>query len=70
MVLKVQSVIINKDKFTKREANKWIKDNKYINKKVDITKNYYRFRQFTPKKGDKYRTKDLKNGVKLVLKIN
>jgi hypothetical protein len=68
--MKIQSVIIDKRIFTKRRADNYIKKNNYVNKKVDITKNFYRYRQFEPRKTYKYRMKDLGNGVKLVLKIN
>jgi len=70
MATEVQSVILPKKKFTKLQAKKWIKDNGYkesfYKKKVDITKEYYRYRQKAPKY-KKYRNKKLSNGVILVL---
>ena len=72
MPTKVQSVIVPKKDFNLRQAKKWIKDNKYkltfYKKKVDITKEFYRFRQTAPKY-KKYRTKKLNNGVMLVLGV-
>lgn len=63
----IQSVVIPKDKFTLTEAKKYIKDHKYKLKKVDITTNYYRFRQVEPIKGRQYYDYKTKNGVILVL---
>jgi hypothetical protein len=55
----IQSVLIPKSKYSLSEAKKWIKDNgfrlTFHGKKVDITKNYYRFRQKSP--GGTMRTK-------------
>ena len=45
---KVQSVLFNKDKYTPAEAIVWLKDHKFKVKKIDITDNYLRFRQYTP----------------------
>lgn len=73
MSLKTQSVIISKDNFTLSKAKQWIKKNKYkltyYGKGVDIKPNTYRFRQDAPKhfNSKTYITKDLKNGIKLVL---
>ncbi len=68
---KIQSVLFSKEHYTRRTANKWIKDNNFINKKVDITKNWYRYRQFTPKPNYKYRMKKINKGkIMFVLKIN
>lgn len=67
--MEVQSVLIPKDKYSKKEANKWIKNNGYIIKKIDITNNYYRYRQMEPELliKDSYRTKTLNNGIILIL---
>ena len=46
---KVQSVLINKHKYTLREAENFILDSRYFKlKKMDETKNEYRFRQIDP----------------------
>lgn len=66
----VQSVLIPKDKFTLQEAKKFIKDNgyklTYYGKSVDITRNYYRYRQRKPT-GHSYYISTIKGGVKLVM---
>ena len=46
---KIQSVLLNKDYYTLKEATKFIIDNKFKVKKVDETTNWYRFRQISPK---------------------
>lgn len=65
----VQSVLIPKKNFTFQKAKKYIRDNNYIFKKVDIAPNYYRFRQVEPELfNDKtYFTKTLNDGVLLVI---
>lgn len=66
---RAQSVIFLRTMWSVTIARKWLKDHKYKYKgKVDTTTNFYRFRQFPPKSGRKYRTKALAVlGVKLVL---
>lgn len=41
--------------------------NEYKIKKVDVTTNYFRFRQKPPSAYKNYRMKNLENGVKLVV---
>lgn len=45
---KIQSILLNKDYYTLKEATKFIIDNKFKVKKVDETENWYRFRQVAP----------------------
>ena len=70
----VQSVVFDKNKFDVKEARKWLKDNKYVSKKPDITDSQIRFRQVNPKyikdKGfTKFRTKKIgrKSGISLII---
>jgi len=69
----IQSVLVPKSKFTKKQAINYVKKH-FKFKKIDENQrhNFYSFRQFNPTKGSKYSTKILKNGVELVLeyKIN
>jgi len=69
MIKEVQSVIFNKNKFTLKSATKWIMNHGYTIGRVDITKNYFRFRQFNPHKNKKYRIKTLTDDIKLVLEF-
>jgi hypothetical protein len=47
-IYKVQSVLINKNKINLSNATKWVLEKGYKVKKVDETKNLYRFRQIPP----------------------
>jgi hypothetical protein len=44
----VQSVLLNRDKFSKKEAFDWVREHGYKADKVDVTNEYYRFRQMNP----------------------
>jgi hypothetical protein len=63
----IQSVLVPKDKFTRAEAIKYIREH-FEYKKIDSTqrKNFFSFRQFDPTPNSKYFTKVLNNGVELV----
>lgn len=65
----VQSVIFNKYYYTLPQMLEWLEKYNYLNvKRVDITKNYFRFRQSEPKKNRKYRIYKIPNEeIKLVL---
>jgi len=62
----IQSVLVPKATFTKKQAIQYIKKHFKFIKIDDKPLNYYRFRQFKPTKGSKYSTKNLNNGVKLI----
>lgn len=55
---KVQSVLVPKKAFkSKQAAANWVKKHKQFHvEKIDTTKNYYRFRQKSPKGFDEFRT--------------
>lgn len=63
----IQSVLVPKDKFTRSEAIKYIREH-FAYKKIDSTqrKNFYSFRQIEPTQNSKYFTKVLADGVELV----
>jgi hypothetical protein len=65
----VQSVLVPTDRFTARQAVKWVRDHGFRAAKIDTTDNYHRFRQFPPSKCHNYRTitLDSTDGVKAVL---
>jgi len=44
----VQSVLLKRDKFSKVEALQWIRSHGYSAGKIDVTPEYYRFRQVAP----------------------
>jgi hypothetical protein len=69
---KVQSVIIDKNKYTLQQAIEFLHRNNYKYPKVDITKNLYRFRQIEPAKLRKegythYHTKQISPDISLVI---
>ena len=73
----IQSVVFEKNKFSLKDAKKWIKENNYVSKKPDITDTQIRFRQVNPKyieeKGFKnFRTKKIgkNSGISLIIAYN
>lgn len=58
---KIQSVIFLRRYWTIPKAKDWLRKNKFHTPKVDTTVNYYRFRQFNPRRGDEYITRNAKN---------
>ena len=69
---KIQSIIFNKNVYNFAQCKKFITDNNFKIGRVDITKNYYRFRQLEPSYllQNKYtviKTKQIKSGIKLIL---
>lgn len=73
MTLKTQSVLMDRDNFTLTSAKNWIKKHDFkvtfYKKQPEKTENYFRFRQMAPTrfKKDSYVTKEITEGVKLVL---
>ena len=68
--METQSVLFNKKKYTKKQAETWLRENGYRVKKVDITENLRRYRQLDPKLFNQktFRMKKLKgNDLMLVL---
>lgn len=63
----VQSVLLSKANFSEGDAKKWIVDHGFKLNKIDITKDYYRFRQKAPSKNGNYRMHPLGDVGLLVL---
>lgn len=65
----VQSVLLKRDKFSRREADIWVYENGYKNTKVDVTPEYYRFRQVNPERlhGFRFRTINLGDDGHLII---
>lgn len=68
--MNVQSILFPRNLFTIRSSINWLRKHKFKITKVDITDNFFRFRQFPPKKHYKYFTKRLRNGIELIIVIN
>lgn len=70
MTGKLQSILIPKSKFNKKEAKSWIRSHDYKvtyhRKPVHETEKYWRFRQEAPKKNGDYYVKELANGIKFI----
>jgi hypothetical protein len=64
----VQSILIKKS-YGLPKAKKWIKKNKFKLSKVHKTKNYYRFRQESPKSFKRFRMKDINKNIKFLIGI-
>jgi hypothetical protein len=63
----VQSVLINKHKYTPKQAIKWLKENGFKFYKIDETENFYRFRQVNPVGFKYYRIKKITDDIELVI---
>lgn len=59
----VQSVQLRRSKFSKGEAFAWIRKHGYKAEKVDITPDFFRFRQIDPSRlhGFRFRTVEIGN---------
>lgn len=65
----VHSILFDKKKYTLRQSINWLSEHDFIFPKVHESEKYYRFQQFPPKPNDKYFTKTLSNGIKLVITL-
>ena len=65
----VQSILIDKSKFTKKQAETWVSKHNRKIQKVGITDKYYRFRQMAPSKFIKtsFKTIIIKEGIKAII---
>jgi len=56
----IQSIAVRRDKMSKGEAFKWIREHGYRADKVDVGPHFYRFRQVDPERlrGGRFRTID------------
>jgi hypothetical protein len=65
---KTQAIILSKEFFTEMEAEKWIMFHRYHPiKPVHETKQYYRFRLENPRDFSHFITKEIEDGVKLII---
>lgn len=66
---RIQSVIIDKNKYSLIDAIIWILKNNFKVKKVDETENYWRFRQLEPNKLKDYNYKTIEkaDGIKEII---
>jgi hypothetical protein len=62
----VQSILIPYS-YSLEEAIKWLKDHNFYSDAPDFTNDYMRFRQWDPKKTDRYRSLKLRNAKGMIL---
>lgn len=62
----LQTILIPKNKYSLREAKKWLKEHSKANSYIRETKNYYRAMQTVPIVGSDYYTSKLSNGIMYV----
>lgn len=66
--MRVQSILVPRSRYSKSEAEAWVRRNGYRVKKIDTTEHYYRFRQRDPREFTVERTIPLGHGgVKAVV---
>ena len=66
----IQSVIFDKDYWSPKTAAIWLLQHSlHPIKEMHETEYYYRFRIRMPKKSDRYITKDLGNGIKIIISM-
>ena len=66
---RIQSILFDRDFWTVGLAREWLKSHRLHFDAVDSTTNYLRFRQYDPKKKEKYFTKKLRDHIELILPI-
>lgn len=64
---KIQTLIFDRDVFSRSEAIDWAKSHDFRSDKVDENENSYRLRQMDPSQFSRFRTIDLREGVKAVV---
>lgn len=57
-----QSVILRRDKMSRREADRWIHEHGYKLTAPDITQEFYRYRQVNPERLHGFRFRTIKLG--------
>jgi len=67
----VQSVLIPRSRYSMEEAREWLREHSFsASGKVDVTSQYYRFRQSAPGEFKRIRTKEVAGGVELLIGFN
>ncbi len=65
----LETILVPRKKFSLADAVRWVADHKHSHHKVDVTGNFYRFRQHAPAHHGRYYTTTLPNGVELVNQV-
>ena len=64
---KIQSILFDKSHWTLQQCVKWLKKHNFKGREVDEKPNTFRFRQQSPKKFKRFITKELENGIDLII---
>ena len=65
---RVQSVLLPKSKFTRKEARTWLRKHKFKTK-LEPGRRFWRARQLPPKKGKQFRIIQFNKNIKAVLML-
>lgn len=65
----IQSVLFDKNIFTLSQSKHWLKQRNF-KQDVDNKSKHFRFRQFKPKPSDHYVTKQITDGIQIILKVD
>jgi len=63
----VQSLLFDKTRWTAKEAKAWIEKHNYVHPKTHTTDKYIRFRQYAPRKNERYKTVMFGKGIKAIV---
>lgn len=63
----IQSVLFPKNEFSINDAKDWLIQHKLHYSKLDVTNNFYRFRQVNPDNSKKFIIDTLPNKIELVI---
>jgi hypothetical protein len=62
----VQSILFHRSLYTLNQARNWLIRHRFKSNKLDITTNYFRFRQHEPSSRYRYRIKQIAPGILFV----
>jgi hypothetical protein len=65
----IQSIHFNREKWTLTSSIRWLLKHNFKIKKVDVTERFLKFRQLVPNAFRKFYTKQLPNGINLIIGI-
>lgn len=65
----IQSIIFDREHWTKAKAIAWLKSHRHLHNKYHLTQHHRRFRQYDPIKGESYYTMKVprNEGIKFVI---
>jgi hypothetical protein len=67
---RVQSVLFDINRWSEKEARKWLKEHHCYRPPVHKTAKYLRFRQYDPAPGEIFRLVKASNGISIIIGLN